>query len=309
MLQDQAAKLRKYVLDAYLEKNDKKEHHPTPPPLSPPSTGGMKGGGMSQHQQFAIATGKVIKKSGKRTIAITSGKGGVGKTNFTANLGISLSIQGGKVVIIDADLGLANIDVIFRLSPKFNLRHVIAGEKTISEIMIEGPFGVMIIPASSGVEYLANLPQEKREKFIEELFETTEEADFLLIDTAAGISQNVLSFATAAEEVIVITTPEPTSITDAYAMIKVLFQREHSNIKLLVNMAFSANQAKEVAEKINLVVKQFLKKEIDFLGYILEDENMPQAVKEQKPLILLNPNSKAARCITNIASKIKRHPG
>jgi len=303
MLKDQAAKLRKYVLDAYLEKNDKNQHHPTPKIGISSPTPILQ----SQNQQFANA--KVIRKTGKRTIAITSGKGGVGKTNFTANLGLSLAIQGGKVIIIDADLGLANIDVIFRLSPKFNLRHVIAGEKTVSEIMIGGPFGVMIIPASSGVEYLANLDEETRAKFIEDLFHTTAEADFLLIDTAAGISQNVLSFATAAEEVIVITTPEPTSITDAYAMIKVLSQRGHSNVKLLVNMAFSANQAEEVAKKIIIVVKQFLKKEIDFLGYILEDENMPQAVKEQKPLLLLNPNSKAARCITNIASKIKLHSG
>lgn len=171
-----------------------------------------------------------IKGNGKKTriIAVTSGKGGVGKTNFTINFALSLMAYGQKVIVLDADLGLANIDVILGISPKYNLYHVLKGEKTIQEIIVPGPQGLQIIAGGSGIQELANLRRWQVEQFIAKLGELEGLADILIIDTAAGLSRNVMSFVLAADEVIVITTPEPTAITDAYGLVKVMTTKKRT---------------------------------------------------------------------------------
>ncbi|GAB4257818.1 MinD/ParA family protein [Thermincola ferriacetica] len=170
------------------------------------------------------------KGTGKKTriIAVTSGKGGVGKTNFTINFALSLMAYGQKVIVLDADLGLANIDVILGISPKYNLYHVLKGEKTIQEIIVPGPQGLQIIAGGSGIQELANLRRWQVEQFIAKLGELEGLADILIIDTAAGLSRNVMSFVLAADEVIVITTPEPTAITDAYGLVKVMTTKKRT---------------------------------------------------------------------------------
>jgi len=232
-----------------------------------------------------------------RTIAITSGKGGVGKTNIAVNMGLAMAAQNRRVGIIDADLGLANIDVILKLKPKYNIEHVIAGRKTLEEIFIRGPAGLTIIPASSGKMSLANLPHLERNRLMRELARSTSDFDIMFIDTAAGISHNVVDFALAAQEVIVITTPEPTAITDAYAMIKVISQLKRTDIGIIVNMVDNAHQAQEVAARLITAAKRFINAKADFMGHILTDVAVSDAVSAQQPLIFRYPQSGAAQCI------------
>lgn len=239
-----------------------------------------------------------------RTIAVTSGKGGVGKTNFAANLGVALSQIGKKVIIFDADLGLANVDVFFDLHPKYNLKHVVSGEKEIEEILLEGPAGVKVVPASSGVEMMANLPERERRRLIIKLGELSNMADVMIVDTAAGISHNVLAFASAADMVIIMTTPDPAAITDAYATIKVLSRRKKGPFMLVVNMAADESQAREVALSLSLVVRRFLDLELNYIGFIPFDSLVSKALKGQVPLVLKYPGALASRHIMAIASRI-----
>ena len=239
-----------------------------------------------------------------RTIAITSGKGGVGKTSIAANLGLAIATQNKRVGIIDADLGLANIDVILKLTPKYNIEHVISGKKKLSEIFVKGPAGLTIIPASPGRSYMANLSESERSALIMELLRSAANFDITLIDTAAGISNNVIDFALAAREVIVITTPEPTAVTDAYAMIKVISQRKKTDVGIVVNMAGSPQQGQEVAERIIMAAKRFISVKAHFVGYILADAAMSNAISAQQPLIFKYPGSNAAQCIAALANRI-----
>jgi len=239
-----------------------------------------------------------------RTIAITSGKGGVGKTNITTNLALAMTIQKKKVGIIDADLGLANIDVILRLNPKYNLEHVVAGEKKLSEIFIKGPAGLTIIPASTGRLPMASLSEIDRSILIKEIIKSANEFDVTFIDTAAGISNNVVDFVVASQEVIVITTPEPTAITDAYAMIKVISQRKDIDMGIIVNMAQNADQAKDVGERIMIAARKFINAKTHLIGYILRDLAIPNSVSSQEPVILKYPESNATKCINILANKI-----
>lgn len=237
-----------------------------------------------------------------RVIAITSGKGGVGKTNFTVNLGIALTRLGKKVVIIDADLGLANIDVILGLVPKTNLGQVIKGQKTLKEIIIEGPEGLQIIAGGSGVQELANLEEWQIERFIYSLEELDGSSDIVLIDTGAGLTTNVLSFVLAADEVIVITTPEPTALTDAYAIIKVIASKNKKTaINLIVNRAQSDLEGEETTEKLITVTKHFLDIQLNSLGIIRDDSNISKAVKRQKPFLLSYPDTVASKNVSELA--------
>lgn len=242
--------------------------------------------------------------SEKRTIAITSGKGGVGKTNITANLALAISVQNKQVGIVDADLGLANIDVILKLKPKYNLEHVIAGEKKLSDIFVKGPAGLTIIPASPGRTSMASLSEIDRNILIRELLKASNNFDVTFIDTAAGISSNVLDFVIAAQEIFVVTTPEPTAITDAYAMIKVISQRKETNIGILVNMVTNQHQAKDVAERITIAANRFINAKTYFVGYVLKDQAVSDAVSSQQPLIFKYPTSDASKCINSIANNI-----
>jgi flagellar biosynthesis protein FlhG len=247
--------------------------------------------------------GKPIKKT--RVITVTSGKGGVGKTNFTINLALALASYGKKVMIMDADLGLANVDVALGISPQFNLYHVLKGEKTIKDIITPGPNGILVVAGGSGIQELANLPKRQVDRFVRQLGDLEGMADILLIDTGAGLSRNVMSFVLAAEEVIVVTTPEPTAITDAYGLIKTLTTRKKNGlVRLVVNKVESNQEADVASGKLTAVADRFLKFRVDTLGYIYDDSSVSKAVKNQKAFLLMFPNSSASKCILSIAAKL-----
>ncbi|MFH1624588.1 MAG: MinD/ParA family protein [Pseudomonadota bacterium] len=244
-----------------------------------------------------------------RIIAITSGKGGVGKTNIVANLAFALTQIGKTVMVLDADLGLGNLDVLLGLTPKFNLYHVLKGEKDISEIIVKGPGMMDILPASSGIQELTELNKEQKLRLLTELAMLDNGIDIFLIDTAAGISSNVMYFNVAAQEIMVVVSPEPTSITDSYALMKVL-SKEYSEkrFNLLVNCVVSANEAMSVFRKLSLVAERFLDISINYLGYIVRDENIPKAVRQQRVLGEAYPNSQANRCFDALAKRVCELP-
>ncbi|MDY6949933.1 MAG: MinD/ParA family protein [Thermodesulfobacteriota bacterium] len=240
-----------------------------------------------------------------RVIAITSGKGGVGKTNIVANLGFSLSQLGKKVLILDADVGLGNLDILLGLTPRYNLSHVIAGMKTIGQITVDGPGNMSILPASSGIQELTELTKEQKIQILTELDALLDPVDVLLIDTAAGISSNVVTFSCTAQEIIVVVSPEPTSITDAYALMKVLFLKHAtSHFKLLVNLAHDSKEADEVFRQLNLVTERFLDISIEYIGHVLLDRNLTKSVKRQKLVCETYPYSAGSGCFTDLAHTI-----
>ena len=240
-----------------------------------------------------------------RVIAITSGKGGVGKTNIVANLGFALSQLGQKVLIFDADLGLANLDVLLGLTPRYNLSHVIRGEKSVLDIIVKGPGGMQILPASSGVQELTKLTDDQRGALLEQLETLVEPMDVLLIDTAAGISSNVLYFNVSAHEILVVVTPEPTSITDAYALMKVLsLNYAEKHFKLLVNQVATHQEAQEVYRHLNLVADRFLNISIQYMGHILSDQNLPNSVRRQCIVSEIYADTPATKCFAELARKV-----
>ncbi len=242
-----------------------------------------------------------------RTIAFTSGKGGVGKTNIAVNLACVLAQHNKKVLIIDADLSLANIDLLFGVTPEYDLRHVIFGERLLEDIIIKGPGNVNIVPAASGVEELADLTEEERVRVIDQLKQFERVMDFIFIDTAAGVSRNVTSFLLAADEVVVITTPELTALTDAYAIIKIVARyRTNPDIKVIVNMLKEEEDGDEIFNKIRVITHRFLNIDITNLGYIYEDKAVREAVQNQVPFVLSHPHSIASSCIRDIAKRLLR---
>ena len=245
---------------------------------------------------------------GSRVIAITSGKGGVGKTNFTVNLGIRFAQLGMRVVIIDADLGLANVDVVMGKMSKYNLSDVINSNKDILEILEEGYEGVKFVSGGSGVQDLIKLNKIQLVDLLLKLGKLDEEADIILIDTGAGLSENVISFVHAAREIILLTTPEPTSITDAYALIKTITQRDKSkNIKVVVNKADNAAEAFNILDKLNIVTQKFLGVKLQKLGYILNDASVSKAVKLQQPFVVSFNRSEASRNMNDIALTLMKN--
>ncbi len=247
---------------------------------------------------------EVKENNNARIIAVSSGKGGVGKSNFTLNLGVALSKRGKNITIIDADLGLANIDILLGLVPKYSLTHVIKNQKKLSEIMIKGPNDINIVSGGSGVIDIVDLKEEELKILIESFEEFTSISDYILIDTGAGLSQSVLSFIEAANELIIIVTSDPTSITDAYALIKNL-NPENTDIKVVVNRIESSKEGKEVFDKLNIATDKFLNKNINLLGYLYEDQNVKKAVKKQEPYTIAFPNSLASKGIELIAEKLE----
>jgi len=246
-----------------------------------------------------------IKAPRARVISITSGKGGVGKTNVTANLAYALSQIGKKVLVVDADLGLANIDILLGLTPKYNLQHVITGKKRLSEVIISGPGGIKILPASSGVEELTSLSSEQKRRLVVEFSYLDDSYDFLLIDTAAGISSNVIYFNLAASEVIVLLEPDPTSFTDCYAMIKVLSIKYGMNrFKILLNNISTESEAREVFEKLHLVTDRFLQVNLEYLGFVFHDKKLREAVRLQRAVVEAFPYSKSSRCFYQIVKSL-----
>ena len=238
-------------------------------------------------------------------ISITSGKGGVGKTNIAVNLAYLLAESKKKTLILDADCGLANIDLILGLTPKYNLYHVLKGEKTLKEAIINGPGGIKILPSSSGIQEMSSLSMAQKFILQDELNALQARPDFMLIDTSAGINENVLYFNMVASETIVVVTPEPTSLTDAYALIKVLYQRHaKKRFSLLVNMVKTPNEAKEVFLRMAQATNHFLNLAIEQLGYISCDDNIPRAVKQQKLLAELYPDSPSVKSLREVADKL-----
>jgi flagellar biosynthesis protein FlhG len=257
-----------------------------------------------QSKKMAMPEGRT---PNTRVIAVTSGKGGVGKTNIVANLGFAFSRLGQKVLILDADLGLGNLDVLLGLAPKYNLSHVIAGEKSIEEIIVEGPGQMLILPASSGIQELTQLTQSQKIQILRELDEVIDSVDIFLIDTAAGISSNVMDFSVTAHEIIVVASPEPTSITDAYALMKVLsLKYAEKCCKIIVNQAGTPQQGREVFRQLNLVAERFLDMTIDYLGSVLFDANITKGVKNQKLVSDLYPDARASKILYSPATRVPK---
>ncbi len=261
---------------------------------------------LKMRQAAAQADIKLPKvKRTARVITVTSGKGGVGKTNVTINLAIALSEQGYRVVILDADFGLANIDVLFGIIPKYTLLHVIKNEKNILEVLSDGPMNTKFVSGGSGVEDLVKLDRQQVLKFVENMAMLDKMADIIIVDTGAGLSENVMSFILAADEVLLITTPEPTSITDAYALVKMMSNRDKSKkIRLVVNRTENSEEANDVLNKLVLVADKFLGITLIPTGYIMHDEAVVKAVKQQKPFLISFPKSQASKNIRDISVKL-----
>ena len=246
-----------------------------------------------------------LRGSNSRVIAITSGKGGVGKTSIVGNLGYAFAKLGKKVLILDADLGLGNLDVLLGLAPKYNLSHVILGERKIDEILVQGPGKMNILPASSGIQELTNLNKDQKIEILTQLDLLIDSVDVLFIDTAAGISSNVMDFNATAQEVVVVVSPEPTSITDAYALMKVLSLKYSGKAcKLIVNMVRRPEEGREVFRQLQIVTDRFLDITIEYLGYVLFDGKVTKGVKTQKIVSELYPDTPASRCFADISRKI-----
>ncbi len=252
-------------------------------------------------------TGAAGQDAHTRVIAITSGKGGVGKTNITSNLGIALASRGARVCIFDADTSLANINVIMGLAPRHTIEHLLSGEKTIDDIIINGPRGVKIVPAASGIAHCAQLDDTQRQRLFEALAELEERFDYLLIDTAAGIGETVLSFLQSAQYVIVVISPEPTSLTDAFALIRVLRRRGFDRpLYVLVNMVLNYANSMEVFKRFEAAARKYLHVQVHYLGYIPRDEAVGKAVAHQTPVVLQAPTSVASRCFMTLADVLSK---
>ncbi|TGK09869.1 MinD/ParA family protein [Leptospira fletcheri] len=235
-----------------------------------------------------------------KIIAIASGKGGVGKSTISVNLAISMAKAGQKVLVFDGDLGLANVNVILGIIPKYNLYHVVKGHKSLKDIIIQAPEGVDIIAGASGYSQLANLNDTQRNNLIKG-FGDLDSYDYMIIDTGAGISSNVIGLTLPADDVIVVTTPEPTAITDSYGLIKaIVSQSRDKNLKMVVNRVRSAIEGKKVADRVIDISGQFLEVRVENLGFIFQDDEVEKSIREQKPYIIHSPKSKAAACLNRI---------
>ena len=240
-----------------------------------------------------------------RVIAVSSGKGGVGKTNFSINFALSLCELGKQVVLFDADLGMANADVLLGMSPKYNLQHFIQGSKPLHEIISVGPLGLKVIASGNGISRLADMSAQDRERVLSHFSLIEDSADYIIVDTGAGISKNVLSFAMAADECVVVTTPEPTARLDAYGFIKILSQQEFTGtIRLIVNMADSVEDAQEVGRLMQTLAQRFLNIHIEYFGCIRRDKHVNKAVQKQTPFVLAYPQAPASLAVKDFASRI-----
>ena len=266
-----------------------------------------------------------------RVLAVTSGKGGVGKTSVTVNLAVLLARWGKRVIILDCDLGTANVDVMLGLQSRYSLQHVLSRQRRLEEVLVPGPHGIQVIPGGSGLQELANLSDARREELVATFAELDSRADVLLLDTGAGISDNVLQFVLAAGEALVVTTPEPTAVTDAYALIKVASHvaslRAASNsgvtaassvgpgsmasgapdplrLRLVVNQAISESEARETAANIASVVRRFLGVTVEPYGSIPDDPSVARAIRGQAPVVDAFPRSAAARALERLAQRV-----
>lgn len=242
-----------------------------------------------------------------RIISVSSGKGGVGKTNIAINLALAYAGLGKKVIVLDADLGLANVNVVLGVIPRYNLYHLIRQQKKMRDILLDTTYGIQIVAGASGFSKIANLSEEERKGFIEELQELAS-ADIIIIDTSAGVSNNVLTFVAASDDVIIVTTPEPTAITDAYGIVKIIATEIDNldlGLKLVVNRVKSVTEGRKVAERVINIAGQFLNIKLDYLGFVYEDILVQNAVIKQRPFLTLDPKAKASICIDHIVRRLE----
>lgn len=266
---------------------------------------------MDQAQQLRNVIKKHNQKEMKaaRVITITSGKGGVGKSNVAVNLAIQLRQKGLRVIIFDADFGLANVEVMFGVIPQYNLSDLIYHGKNIKDIISKGPLDIGFISGGSGIIGLNNLYKEQIAGLVKDISELNEMADVIIVDTGAGVSNQVLEFVLASPEVLLVTTPDPSSLTDSYSLLKALyrnpnFMREGTKIQVVANRVNSVEEGKMVYEKLHSVVDQFLDGEIEFLGMIPQDNALEKAVRQQKTVSLQEPNSKASKAFEVLATNL-----
>jgi flagellar biosynthesis protein FlhG len=246
-------------------------------------------------------------KKATRIIAVSSGKGGVGKTNIAINLALAYAQMGKRVTVMDADLGLANVNVVLGVIPRYNLYHLIRKQKSLNEILIDTSYGIKIIAGASGFSKIANLTEDERKTFIAELA-ALGSADVIIIDCAAGVSNNVISFIAAADDAIIVTTPEPTAITDAYGIIKIIATEVENldlGLKLVVNRVKSVVEGRRVAERVIGIAGQFLNLKVDYLGFVYDDPVVHSSVVRQKPFLVLDPKSKAALCVRHLVGRLE----
>lgn len=240
-----------------------------------------------------------------RIVAVTSGKGGVGKTNVAVNLSIALASRGKKVVLCDLDIGLANADVFLGVPPRIHVGHVLSGQVSPEAALVKTPSGVLLLPGAAGSRHLSDLEKPERDDLCRALRSLESLADVLVLDTAAGLSRNVIQFAGQADETFIVTTPEPTAIADAYAVVKALFlEKGAGRVRIIVNMANSATEAQRVYERLQTVARRFLGLELSFLGHIPADDQVRQAVRRKQPFLLEHPGSPASLGVKAIAEKI-----
>lgn len=242
-----------------------------------------------------------------KIIAVTSGKGGVGKTNVSSNLAISLAQQGARVCVFDADTSLANINIVMGLSAQYTIEHLLSGAKTIDDILIKGPAGISVVPSASGISKCANLDDDQRRRLIAALAELEARFDYLIIDTAAGIGQEVIDFVRSAQYILLVITPEPTSLTDTFGLIRTL-RREGCERPLyaVVSQARDYPDSWKVFARFQGAVKKFLRTDIRYLGYIGEDRNLKEAVGLQKPVVIYKPMTHASRCFKILANVVQK---
>jgi flagellar biosynthesis protein FlhG len=242
-----------------------------------------------------------------RVIAVTSGKGGVGKTSVSVNLAVAIALCGKKVMLLDGDLGLANVDVMLGLQPSCNLSHVLEGRCTLEETILEGPAGIMVVPASSGKQHMAELTPVQSAGLVQAFSELSRPLDTLIVDTAAGIAGSVITFSQASQQVIVVVTNDPASLTDAYALIKVL-NRDYDirRVQVLANMVVNPAEAREIFENLRRVAEKFLDVTLSYMGCVPHDDWLKRAVRRQLPVVEAYPNSPSARAFADLAGKAER---
>jgi flagellar biosynthesis protein FlhG len=255
-------------------------------------------------RQMAAGNKLDKKQNSPKIITVTSGKGGVGKSNFVVNLGLTLQKNGKKVLIFDADVGMGNDDVLLGFIPKYNVFDIIFSNKDIDEVIVTGPYGIKLLPGGSGITRVNEITNTQRNNFLDKLSKI-EDLDYILMDTGAGINRSVLGFIACCDELIILTTPEPTSLMDAYSLIKaVVHFNIKSKAKVVINRTLDKNEGEETYKKFRNAVKTFLKIEVDYIGSVAEDKKLVQAVRTQKPFVIDSPNCEASQDILKISNKL-----